>query len=210
MMLTARLFLFTLCFLFATLSHAQKPQPDWQIIENYDDILVYSAAVSGSKIIKVKTKVTIAASLESIRLILDDAPRRHQWVPHLGHSKVLQQLSNTERLEYSHFIAPWPASDRDFVYRIHLQQQSDRQLIFQMRSEVNALMPEQTGIIRAELVESVYTMTALSPELTQVELIFHADPKGWLPIWIINIIQRHLPFMMLKNLRARAEGRELW
>jgi len=75
-----------------------------------------------------------------------------------------------------------------------------------MRSEVNQLMPEQTGIVRAELVESTYTMTALSPEQTQVELIFHADPKGWLPVWIINIIQRHLPFMMLKNLRSRAEN----
>lgn len=196
----------TLYFFFAVSITAQSSQPDWQIIEDYDDIRVYSATVSGSEIIKVKTEVLIAASMETIRLILDNAHQRHQWVPHLDHSKVLQQPSNSERLEYSRFIAPWPASDRDFVYRIQMQKKSDKQLVFQMRSEVNQLMPEQTGIVRAELVESTYTMTALSPEQTQVELIFHADPKGWLPVWIINIIQRHLPFMMLKNLRSRAEN----
>ncbi|NOZ37056.1 MAG: hypothetical protein GXP11_03115 [Gammaproteobacteria bacterium] len=186
------------------MSHAQKQESDWQKIRDEDGIQVYSAAVSDSDIIKVKTEVIIAAPLEHIRQILDDAPQRSRWIPYLEQSKVLQHISDTQRLEYSHFDAPWPASDRDFVYRIRLQHKNNNQLIFQMQSERSPLMPEQTGIVRAELIESVYTLSALQPQKTRVELVFHADFRGWLPDWVINIVQRHLPFMMLKNLRARA------
>jgi len=205
MALSTRLFLLTTWLFSATSAHAQNQESDWQKIKDEDGILVYSAAVNGSDIIKVKTKVIIDAPLARIRQILDDAPQRHQWVPYLDHSKVLQYLSDTQRLEYSLFDAPWPASNRDFVYRIRLQYQQNDQLVFRMTSEQSPLMPEQAGIIRAELVESVYTLTRLQPQQTRVELVFHADLRGWLPVWIINIVQRALPFRMLKNLRTRAE-----
>ncbi len=209
MMLSIKFSLFTTCLLFTTSVYAQAQEADWEKINDDEGITVYSATVDGSDIIKVKTELIIAASIETIRQILDDAPQRHQWVPFLDHSRVLQHFENTERLEYSRFAAPWPASDRDFVYRIRLLLQKNKQLIFEMKSESSSLMPEQPGIVRAELVESVYTLTALQPQQTRVELLFHADPKGWLPVWIINIIQRSLPFMMLKNLRARAESQPM-
>ena len=205
MALSTRLFLLTSWFFFTISAHAQNPEPDWQKIKDEDGILVYSAAVNGSDIIKVKTEVVIDAPLARIRQILDDAPQRHQWIPYLDHSKVLQPISDTQRLEYSLFDAPWPASNRDFVYRIRLQHRQNDQLVFRMKSEQSPLMPEQAGIVRAELIESVYTLTRLQPQRTRVELVFHADLKGWLPVWIINIVQRALPFRMLKNLRTRAE-----
>lgn len=195
---------FFICALISSIVQAQNQQPDWQKIKDEDGVLVYSATVSGSDIIKVKTEVIINAPLEHIRQILDDAPRRKRWVPYLDHSRVLQSISASERLEYSHFAAPWPASDRDFVYRIRLQHKQSDQLVFHMKSEQNTLMPEQANMVRAELVESIYTLTALQPQQTRVELVFHADLKGWLPVWIINIVQRALPFLMLKNLRALA------
>lgn len=74
-----------------------------------------------------------------------------------------------------------------------------------MISEASALMPEQNGMVRAQLIESYYTLTSLGKKKTKVELSFHADPKGWIPTWIINIFQRVLPYMILKNLKALAE-----
>ncbi len=204
MTLTIRLFLLT-SWLFITIS--AYAQPEWQKIKDENGILVYSTAVSGSDIIKVKTVVIINAPLMRIRKILDDAPRRAQWVPYLDQSNVLKRISNTERLEYSHFAAPWLVSDRDFVYHIRLQRKQKNKLVFSMKSEQSPLMPEQAGIIRAKLIKSIYILTALRPQQTRVELIFQADLRGWLPDWIINIVQRYLPFLMLKNLRTRATAR---
>ena len=72
-----------------------------------------------------------------------------------------------------------------------------------MHSIDTDLKPEDVNKIRADLYESIYSLTALDSETTSVELVFHANPKGWLPNWIINIIQRVLPFKILRNLKTR-------
>ena len=179
---------------------------NWQLVKNKQDITVYTKAVAGSDILKVKTQIIINAEIKQIRAILDDAAHRKNWIPYLKTSTVAYAFSNTEKLEYSHFSAPWPASDRDFVYRLRLVHQDANKLIYHMKSEDSPLLPVHNDMIRADLIESSYTLTALTKQQTQVELIFHADPKGWLPIWIINIIQKTLPYLILRNLREQASG----
>ncbi len=176
----------------------------WEKIKDNDGVIVYIKETDKSRIIKVKTLVTINTSIKKVQKILDNVENRKNWIPFLDHSSILHTFSNTEKLEYSLFSAPWPASDRDFVYRISQLQNDDNKIIYSMRSETSDFMPVNEDRVRANLIESIYTLTALNSNQTNVELIFHADPKGWLPIWIINIIQKILPYMMLKNLRAQA------
>ena len=177
---------------------------NWQLVKNKQDITVYTKAVAGSDILKVKTQVIINAEIRQIRVILDNTSHRKNWIPYLKSSSIAYSFSNTEKLEHSHFSAPWPASDRDFVYRLRLIHQDENKLIYHMKSENSFLLPVNNDMIRAELIESSYTLTALNEQQTQVELIFYADPKGWLPAWIINIIQKTLPYMILRNLREQA------
>ena len=180
--------------------------PSWQLVKNKQDITVYTKIVAGSDILKVKTQVIINAGIRQVREILDDAPHRKNWIPYLKSSSIAYSFSNTEKLEHSHFSAPWPASDRDFVYRLRLIHQDKNKLIYHMKSEESHSLPVNNDMIRAELIESSYTLTALNEHQTQVELIFHADPKGWLPVWVINIIQKTLPYLILRNLREQALG----
>ena len=179
-------------------SHAET---QWEKVRDKSGISVYTSETDNSDIIKVKTRVIIDASLKHIQQILDNAPMRNQWVPYLAHSRIIHRFSDNERLEYSLFSAPWPASDRDFVYRMTLLHQDDDKISYSMVSEVHSLMPENKDIVRAELIESIYTLTAIDNQKTHVELIFQADPKGWLPVWVINIIQKALPYLILRNLR---------
>ena len=178
---------------------------NWQLIKNEDGIKVYIFETKYSDIVKAKTQTIIKAPLNKVKATLDDINHRHEWVPFLKVSRVLSEYKNNKRIEYSHFSAPWPASDRDFVYQIELIAESDQQLVYKMYSVETELKPEDVSKIRADLYESIYTLTVIDKETTAVELIFHADPKGWLPNWIINIIQRVLPFKILRNLKARLD-----
>lgn len=188
-------------------SHKGEIEQDtiWQKINDEDGVVVYRHEIGDSGIIKVKTEALIDANMEKIKSILDDVSHRKNWVPYLVESRVLKKYSEDEKLEYSFFVAPWPASDRDFVYYRRLLYKDNSKIIFTMTSRQSELMPKQDGVVRADLIESRYTLTALSRKQTKVELIFHADPKGWLPNWIVNIIQQALPSMMLQNLKAIAE-----
>ena len=178
----------------------------WEKIKEENGVVVYSREIDGSDIIKVKTQVVIDANMEKIRSILDDVSNRGKWVPFLEESRVLKKYSATEKLEYSLFAAPWPASDRDFVYHQRLLYKDDKKIVFVMNVEEHELMPVQDGIVRADMIESQYTLISLTNNKTKVELIFYADPKGWLPDWLINKIQQVLPYRMLLNLKGLAES----
>jgi len=183
----------------------EASQP-WEKIKEEDGVVVYSRDIDGSDIIKVKTQVVIDANMAVIRSILDDVSNRKKWVPFLEESRILNKYSITEKLEYSHFTAPWPASDRDFIYRHRLLYEDDKKIVFLMNVVEDELMPAQNGIVRADMIESQYTLLSLNNNKTKVELIFYADPKGWLPDWLINKIQQLLPYRMLLNLKGVAEN----
>ena len=193
----------------ASFSYAdsETAPPVWEKVSADEGVIVYAQEIDGSEIIKVKTRVVINAPIKKILNILDDVPHRKNWIPYLEESRILKTISVTEKLEYSLFAAPWPASDRDFVYRLSLAHRDKEKVIYDMKSELSDLMPEQEGLVRADLIESQYTLTVIDENQTNVELIFYADPKGWLPNWIINIIQKVLPYRMLRNLRDKAEGK---
>ncbi|MCW9014290.1 MAG: START domain-containing protein [Gammaproteobacteria bacterium] len=176
--------------------------PPWQKIKDEDGIAVYTRPVKNSTILKVKTEMVITVPVQSVQALLDKVAHRKNWIPYLNNSQLLDSFSDTEKLEYSLFSAPWPASDRDFVYRITRLQHDPSRIVYAMASEEHPLMPEQAGLVRADLIESTYILTALPNGHSRVELIFQADPRGWLPTWIINIIQKVLPYMILRNLRT--------
>lgn len=180
----------------------------WIKIKDENGIQVYSIAMQDTAIVKARAVAIINAPLKNIQQLVDNLKQRPQWVPYLKYSKIIEKISPTEHIEYSLFSAPWPASNRDFVYRVQrLQQPLDDQLqlSFRMHSIDHQAMPLQPGLIRGEIFSSEYRLTQISAGQTRVELIYHADPRGWLPDWIVNIIQRAFPFRMMQKLKQQLE-----
>lgn len=193
-----------LCMLSSKLL-AETMEPSWEKIREEQGIVVYAQEVEGSEVIRVKTQVVIEVGMEEIQAFIEDVSKRKTWVPFLAEVRVLKEYSPEESLEYTLFEAPWPATDRDFVYRRKLIYKDENKIVMEMRAEESELMPEQDGVVRAQMIESRYTLAAICNNKTKAELIFYADPKGWLPNWIINKIQQALPFRMLRNVKAQVE-----
>ena len=180
--------------------------PIWEQINNENGIQVFIQNVSHSEIIRAKVSATINAPFKVVQQTLDDIDRRHEWIPFLQESKLVRSLENNKRIEYSLFSAPWPASDREFLYSLELIKDSKDEVIYKMHSVTSELMPDNEQYIRGYIYESRYTLKKIASNKTHVELIYHADPKGWLPNWIINIIQRIFPYKLLFKLKERLES----
>ena len=189
---------------------AYKQTHNWELVKQQDGIKVYIAESANSDILKARSSIVIKAPLTSVQSVLNNIDARHEWIPYLKKSQLIKYESDDESLEYSIFAAPWPASDRDFVYRLRLISSSSTEKVYKMHSEKSDLMPKSSAAVRADLYESIYTLTKIDDQTTRVDLTFHADLKGWLPDWIVNIVQKALPFKTLKNLKnelARQETR---
>ena len=151
-----------------------------------------------------KGLVTVDASPDAIVRVLDDNAGHVQWLPYLLESRRVEAIDDKERLEYNLFDAPWPASNRDFVFRVTAYPDAKSgDILFIMKSEPSPLLPEQDGIVRGILLESTFRLIKLAPGKTKIELLFQADPKGWIPLWIVNIVQRAWPYRVLKGLQKQ-------
>ena len=84
---------------------------NWEKVNENDGVSVYTSKTKTSRIVKVKTVVEINAPLATIQKILDDVKNRVDWVPFLDESRILHTFSATEKMEYSIFYGPWPASE---------------------------------------------------------------------------------------------------
>ncbi len=177
----------------------------WKLIRDENDIRVYMQEVPGSDIVKAMAVTRIHASASVINDILEDVDMRKEWVPYLLNTTILKKQSTSERIEYAHFHAPWPAYDRDFVYLHKKIINQPEQVIYEAISTSIESMPEQDDKVRGEIFYSRYKLDRIDDYTTRVELVYYADPKGWLPDWIINIIQKALPYKILLNLKTRFE-----
>ena len=174
---------------------------NWKLVKNKDGIKVFIARSSRSDIVKAKSSIDIRFSISKVQSVLDNIEKRHEWIPYLKKSSIIKNESENENLEYSLFSAPWPASDRDFVYRLQMISNTKNKRVYKMQSDVSDLKPENNDVVRAILFESIYTLTAINKNTTRVNLTFHADLGGWLPNWVSNMVQKALPYKTLKNLK---------
>ncbi len=183
---------------------ATAQQVEWQLIRDESGIQLYSTSVESSPVNKVRASVVIDVPLSDVVGALNDVDFYLRWVPYLQQAKRLTDDSPQGYLIYNYFDAPWPAHDRDYVYRVKLTQDA-HSAIYRLHSEESELMPPQKHVVRAELIECQYQLTALNPQQTQVEIIYHIDPKGKLPLWVINAVNKRVPYNGLKHLRYLLE-----
>lgn len=183
-----------------TTSADENIKAGWHEVKNAGGIQVLVQDGKGD-IPKAKAVTVIDVAIEAVKAVIDDAASHPDWVPYLVETRILKQASDTEALLYSRFDAPWPARDRDFVYQSHVSRAPDGVVTYRLRSQQSDLMPERDEYVRAELMEGVYRLVPLEPNKTRVEFMFHADPRGRLPLWIVNIVQHRFPFEALLGLR---------
>ncbi len=194
-----------LFLMFSTLTFAYSTQPNWEEIQKKDGITVYKAQIPNSKIVAFKGKVTINASAKKLLWVLSDRQHRHDWVDRLDINQDLEIISPTERVIYQSYKMPLFISNRDMVYKTVLTKNKDSgTYTLAMRSISHEKSPKTIGV-RAELINSKYILTPLPGNKTEVIVEILSDPKGLLPAWLINLVQKSWPFKTLKGIRNQVK-----
>ncbi len=180
-------------------------EPAWELTSDEDGIKVYRREIEGSSIVEFKGETVIPATVAKIAEVLTDTPRKYEWVDRIHTAKDIALISPTERIEYNRTKAPWPVKDRDFVFKASGEViAKDRTLVVTIKSVEHNAMPEQDCCVRGELKNSTYTLKALGDgSETRITVQIHADPKGSVPTWIVNMIQKSWPRKTLQALREQ-------
>lgn len=187
-------------------SVAHAADATWEKIDDDAGIVVSRREVEGSPLVAFKGVAEVNASVEKILWVLVDNDHRKEWVDRLLVSSRLEELSPHEFIVYQVFDVPAVMSKRDFVYKGKAVLKPDTgQVVLDMHSVKHRQAPKTVGV-RAKLINSRYVLTPTgNGSKTRVEVEIHTDPKGWVPKWIVNLIQKSWPMKTLKAIRKQVD-----
>jgi START domain len=179
-----------------------SPNKNWEFQTEKNGISVYKAFMAGTKIAGARGEAIIESPMNRILFVLSDIEKAGEWIDRLTVSKVLERNGLLETVVYQEFSLPWPISDRSFVFRGKARKEEDGRVIIELKSEDNKLAPPSKGV-RGELIESKYVLTPISDTQTKLEVEIFADPKGAIPTWLINLIQKSWPIKTISAIRTQ-------
>ena len=151
---------------------------------------------------------TMPMSIERIAYVLDDTESKTEWVSRLKKETRLEENPSSYRsIAYQHYNLSWPVSDRDYIIESKWTVTKNMKLptaILSIKSITRDDVPEIEGRVRGQLYRLMYKLEKLESNQTRVTVEIMVNPKGLLPNFMINLIQKEWPITTLRQLNAQA------
>ena len=171
----------------------------WEKIGQEDGVTSYRRPVAGSKVVAFSGETEINAPIERVLWVIMNNEHRTKWVHRLKVSRVLERKSNYEAIIYQAFKLPIPISNRDYVYHAKVNPKGTGAVV-DIRSTTHGSAPKTVGV-RAHLSKCQYVLEPRGPSKTFVRVEVHTDPKGLIPSFLVNMIQKNWPLKTLSGIR---------
>lgn len=195
-----------LFFIFILLMSLPAFAQEWTLKKNEDGIKVYTRLPEGSKLEEVRATVRVKASLSAFAALLKDVDGYIEWAYNCVESKIVKAVCDTAQCYYTHTDLPWPASDRDLIFRSSLKQDSATLIIKTNSVCVPDMLKQNDGIVRIRTGRTSWTLTPLSGGFVDVDYFASIDPGGSVPTWLVNSTIDMGPFNTLQKVRELLEG----
>lgn len=196
--------------LFAAVSclHADEP---WKLAKDAENIKVYTRAVPGSDANEFKGVADIEAPMEVIIEVFKDIPSFPQWYGFCKEIKLLKQDSEHHRIIYFVLETTGPVKDRDMV--IDTKESTDLKAgtsVLTMTAFTEDYVPRTSTYVRMTDMTGTCVLTRVDRQTTSVVYTVKADPAGYIPAFISNMLQKEQPFLTLKGLRRMVKRDVYW
>jgi hypothetical protein len=171
----------------------------WETRLNKDGILVQSRLTSGVKYKEFRAEAEIDATVAQAIALLKDTSACTQWLFRCKESRVIRELSTTERIFYQVTSLPFPAKSRDSIFHAAITFEG----LSSVRVTMSSMPDEipQTKHIRVLEAFGTYILEPTSENKLRVTWQQYIDPGGALPAWLVNSMLSDLPFKSLRAFR---------
>jgi len=186
------------------------PDSAWEkMADTSDGILAYRKEIPGSRLLAFRGEGVVDGPLPLVATILVDASQGPDWVYALTEARILRWLSPDEFIEYDRFEMPLIIADRELVNRGKITIDPQQR---QFRLEYSAIEDPGAPLtrhVRGEIIASYILLRPLPDGKTHVEAYIHGDPKGLIPSWIVNFLEKDWPVRTFRGLRRQAAKKGL-
>jgi hypothetical protein len=181
---------------------AMAQDNNWTLKKNRKGIQVYTRDVPGSDFKEIKAVMEVEASMTTVLKLMEDIPSYPQWFPKLRESRLLKKINSTEMILYHWMKLPFPADDRDSVFKVTASRDPSTKAVILRLSGLADYLPEKKGVIRVKKISGFWSFSPDREKGTvTVTYQMHSEPGGKLPAWMANSAVVMRPFTVLKNMQ---------
>ena len=179
---------------------------DWKPIYEKDGIEVAKRSVPDSNLMPFRGEGTVDVHIGHLVGVLKTAGLGPEWVDLQVESKELERDSDESAILYNKYDLSWPVSDRDYVMRQTSTYDATKKIVTVTYESIeDARFPPDDCCVRAVAVRTFWKFTYVDAQKTLVEVEVYTDPKGSIPAWLVNMIQRGWPYNSITGLTKRAK-----
>ncbi|MBC7658998.1 MAG: hypothetical protein H7249_04755 [Chitinophagaceae bacterium] len=178
----------------------------WEFLDDKDGIKTFRKSYANSAVKGVGGEALVDASIGKILWVLMDHAHKNQWIDKFKEAETLDKTSPLNQLQFVAFDMPFPVTDREFVFIMHFHVDSALNAVVVDMSSVKdgKAPPVHEGNIRGEILEGRYTLYPRGDK-TFVQAEYLADPKGSLPVFLVNFVQKSWPMKTFETLRTQVK-----
>jgi len=152
--------------------------------------------------VTMEDKTVIDAPIEMVSLFFTDVRKTITMTPGLKNKKILESISEQNRIDYDHYELMWPFQDRFMIYRAIKEFNEKGQILIKINSVDNYPYQERDKVRGYIDNSSVLLKTSKkNPFKTFVKIKMNISPGGWLPKWLVKFHTDSWAKELLKNLR---------
>ena len=180
------------------MAHADQA---WEYIGTWDGVKVSRKTVAGSDVMAFRGDTVAPVHIGKLIAAFIDRNQRKFWVDRFADQQTLEVISPLSEIYWIRFGLPFPITDRDYVFRADSTNDAAHHVF---TAKIKSVNDPRKGpddcCVRAIAYGTFYRFEALPGEKTRMIVEVHTDPKGAIPDWLVNIIQKKWPSKTLSAL----------
>ena len=183
-----------------------KPCYAWELEHDGEGIQVYTQEIENSSFKAFRGEVSIKSSLHNIIAHHIDIESMELWLQDCTTSEIITKISDREFFGYQRTSAPWPVSDRDYVFYSKITQDPKTYAVTITFEASTAHSKNHEDCVPVTELTGFWRYTPRPDGYIFVEYETHADPAGDLPSWLANAFVVDQPLGTLEKMRTRVEN----
>ncbi|MDG1751101.1 MAG: START domain-containing protein [Thalassotalea sp.] len=174
------------------------PWTQWKKVSSAS--LFYRQVTDGD-LIEVKAQVRLTSSLSGFLLFLLDTDKIPNWLDNAKESKILQSLDNNTHIFTTEFYGFWPIKSREMIIKSRQWQNDDLSIEMQIENALDFDNKKHTILV--DVISAHWRITPISTKKIEVIYTFIVDPKGNVPMWLVNPMTLKSTWKTLQNIKEQ-------
>ncbi len=172
----------------------------WEKIRSEKGVAVYSREIEGSSLLAFKAEGIVDMSYGKALAVLRDVEEATAWDQALKKKITIEDISDIEAITYSVVDMPWPLKNRDMVVtnKLHYDPKT-MELVVKSSSIEHKKYPPNDTYVRAQIKFANFRFKPFNGK-SKFYMEVHVDPKGSIPDWVINMVQKDMPMDFIQRL----------